>query len=402
MATWTLIHDEDWSSYGTDIDAVSNNSGPDYGAYTHPDQIGSNLSGHSTTVGPTAGPDGGPGCSDLAGSHGVVYKHPLEFPCGGVRVQVRKDFTGWTPSIGNLSSIITEGWWGVSDTPGEYDGSTVLWSVVVTHQSSGNHGLIVTAERMTGSDYNSGSLFVVPRDAACTILVEMVPSTISGTFGSYSAAADGYVKVWIDDVLVHDTGAIEIAYGTTDVLNWNGDPIDNNPDPYQNTIECGLAGLTGEWKIWADTSCELSETRNNLLTGQTHRGRLIKNSVIAGEGGTLDTKERVVLLALANAFEWDGENGCLVLVGNLHIINGSIIYHGGTLATGGSRVQMDPTAGAFALTGLEPTVSGGPSAGAPTAGTTTLTGLSPSLLYGTKALPSTRVVTMQGHAPTVT
>jgi hypothetical protein len=391
MATWTQILDEDWSSYGTVIADVA-------AAYPHPDESVFPMGASGVTVGPTIGPDGGPGLVDNASSASAqVFAHPLDVPCRGMRVQRRLDLTSWTSGV----PVIAEGWWAQSTVPGEYDGSTLLWWVTASREASGSHGIQVNAERMTGSDYNSGTQLVLPRTGAFDILVEVFWSTVTGSFGSYAAAADGYISVSVDGVEVFNTGLMEIAYSPTDVLDWNGDPIDSNPDPYDNLTAMTAFGSSGRWQVWVDTSCQISATRNNFLTGATHTGRRILNSAIFGEAGTLQEKERVVLMALSDAFEWDGENGCLVVKGNLHLF-GQLILHGGTLATGGLPIQMDPDEHALSLAGYAPTITGGPLGPAPAPDALAFTGLAPTLVRAHRASMSAGSIGITGRAPTVT
>jgi hypothetical protein len=329
---YILRHEEDWSSYGTDINAVSNNTGPDYGAYTYPDGIGANLSGHGTTVGPTLGPNSGPGCQDLTTSGTFVTKQGLYMSCRDFKIEALYDFTGWSPSVGNLTQSIMSGYYDVGNF---LEFSDFLF--LLQHNVAGH--LIVSGgpDPPSGPDYfNSGTLTsVVPTTGNVQFRVEGRVSTFTGGPGTYDVNADGYLKVYINNSLIYDTGAIRYWWKAGNV---SGTII--KPEPYWNTSELGLHGHVGLWRIYASDDC-VSGSSRNLLTGQGHSVEGNDN-VIAGRQGTVSASDMVALFSLDDAAH-------VVSTSKTFEVHADFINLNGTTTVGGGSPVTDINAALDAL-----------------------------------------------------
>lgn len=235
---YVLVHEEDWSSYGTDIDALRN-AYPVWDGSLPLTPIGS----IATTVGPTLGPNGGVGVSDLSGDHSFIPKN-VAMTCRAFKIECLYDFTGWSPSGGMQSGTIFNGWHGYPYSASMSEFSDMLFQMA--HHVSGNLTVF-------GNGYNSGTLTgVVPTSGNVQFRVEGLLSTISGSPGSFSAAADGYLKVYINESLVYDTGLIQLWHDDTSIPSVNAG---GSYSPYWNIVELGLHGKVGLWRVYADDSC---------------------------------------------------------------------------------------------------------------------------------------------------
>jgi hypothetical protein len=379
---YVLEWEDDWSSYGTDTEAVED-------AYPVWDESDPPFALSGGTVGPTVGPNGGPGIADLAGNAGLLPKH-IPMNCREFKIEILADYTDWTgPGLEEL----VECWYGSPYSPLMDEFSDTLLSI--SHGVTGN---IVVQIGSAGSLYNSGSVVgVVPTSGTVQWRIEGRLSTISGSPGSFTAASDGYILVYVNDVLVVDSGAIEFWHDDANIPSIN--PA-GSWTPYWNIVEVNAHGRVGLYRVYSSDSC-LVTPRRNFYTGKGHHGTTCTDVAVFGEGGTLQEKERVVLMALSDAFEWDGENGCLVVKGNLHLF-GQLILHGGTLATGGLPIQMDPDEHALSLAGYAPTITGGPLGPAPAPDALAFTGLAPTLVRAHRASMSAGSIGITGRAPTVT
>jgi hypothetical protein len=233
---YVLVHEEDWTDYGTDIEAVET-------AYPSWDGSTTNLSALGTTVGPTVGPDGGPGVSDLAGDHSFIIKN-VAVPCRSGKVEVSYDFDGWSPSGGQQSGQLVAGWHGHPYSPSMSEYSDMLFQAA--HHVSGNLTVF-------GNGWNSGTLTgVVPTSGTVDFRFEWQISTITGSPGSFSAASDGYFKVYIDNVLEYDTGAIQFWHDDPNIPSVNAG---GNFSPYFNIVQLGLHGKVGTWRVYGGDDC---------------------------------------------------------------------------------------------------------------------------------------------------
>jgi hypothetical protein len=243
---WISILSENFSGYANITDLAN--------AYLHPDGSATSLAAHGVTIGPTIGPDGGPGVVDnnTTSSQGQLRAWPRNCPCRGIRIKVRVDLTNWATGPCQFFGI----WWAQSLTPGEFDGSTHLVSLLGVRTGSGSHGITATAEDMDGTDYNSGQQNVLPRTGVFDLMIEIWRSTITGSVGAWSAASDGSIAVLVDGSVVWSVSGIQIAYGANDVVDWNSDPLDNNPSPYVNLIQLGITGSMTNWEAWRSDECD--------------------------------------------------------------------------------------------------------------------------------------------------
>lgn len=259
---YVLVHEEDWSAYGTDIDAVSNNNFayPNAGAgrYWGPfDGYGDNLAGHGTTVGATLGPNGGPGVQDLTTSGGSVRLN-VPMTCRDFKIDALYDFTGWTPSVGNLTQPLFGGAWYSPYGVGT-DFESFLF--IVQHTSLG--GLIVSVNT-TGSVGTSYSSTLPPGTVPATgnvqFSIEGRLGTITGTSGAFSTASDGFFRLYLNSVLILDTGAIPFSFN--DATNPNANP-GGSWTPHWNTVELGLHGKVGLWRVYASNDCLIGTLVDN-------------------------------------------------------------------------------------------------------------------------------------------
>ncbi len=199
----------------------------------------SNVAG--LTWGLTEGPGGTPGIVAVAPSAGTIRKLNLN-PCGRqFRVAGTFDWSG------NAEHPILIYW---------TDGTTRSENIVDIWRSTVNINVSVQTINSGGFDPNRYSewasdtnpAFVVTSGVANVVRVEGLISTLTETSpGVFVPNADGYVRVYFDNVLWFEYANQEI---------WNGQASQDLTRPYWNAVQIKPTGRFTNFEVWHDDACD--------------------------------------------------------------------------------------------------------------------------------------------------
>lgn len=294
---YRLRHSDDFSGYA-DTTAVQN-------AYLWWDGSAPTIAANGGAWSATGGPGGGPGIVDLGGGAGTLQKN-VQLYCRQGKMTLTADYNDWT---GPGSAMVFAVWHGHPYSPSMSEFSNVL--ITVNHSVAGTAQVVANT---TGANYNSGFVGTVPAGAVVWRL-EWQLATITGTSGSFAAPnADGYVRLYVNNTLIIDSGAIALWHESASIPSVN--PA-GSYSPYVNIVEMNVHGRVGLWEVYDSDECLVfPEVRGSTVMG-VHTTVVATRAIAFGLDGNTNVHNTAGEFKVFGNAEYTGDLDVGSMSGNL-------------------------------------------------------------------------------------